>query len=484
MGCDPCGAHDGSMTDNTVLDQIAERAAATGVVRWHDRRVIAGVARGLGARFDIDPLVVRVGFVIATFLGGIGLVGYLLAWVLLPDDRGQVALVQATRDRSGAAVALVVIAALSVLGFVAGAGTNGGGRFLGLLVLAGIGYLFWRNSGGRRCLGGSSSAAQQAPAGTGSSGDPTAGGPAASSPAASSPTAISPTVSSPTAGGQPSGGSAPAGTRHPVVEPPPAGEPATMPVITPWGGRDGERIATYGPSTHPSAHAAAPQAARLVAAPIAAAPRRRSLGWRGWALSIGLGLISYLLARQIGLGRGLDALAAETLAWGVTAVVIGVLLVTLGGRGYSTSGVAPTAAILALLAVSVPWASSHLERGAAVGEAHWQPAAVADLQSSYDVGVGQATLDLTRLSSADLAGKNLRANVGMGELSVRVPSDVRVEVRHRVGLGEVRVRDVGGHEIVRDGAGVGGTETMGDGPTLVLDTQVGVGEARVERIAR
>ena len=128
--------HDGAMTDSTVLDQIAERSAATGVVRWHDRRLIAGVARGIAARYDMDPVVVRVGFVVAAFLGSLGIAAYLLAWVLLPDDRGNVPLVQAARHRTASGIALVVIAALSVLGFISGVGDDRGGRLLGFLLLA------------------------------------------------------------------------------------------------------------------------------------------------------------------------------------------------------------------------------------------------------------------------------------------------------------------------------------------------------------
>ena len=37
---------------------------------------------------------------------------------------------------------------------------------------------------------------------------------------------------------------------------------------------------------------------------------------------------------------------------------------------------------------------------------------------------------------------------------------------------------------VHDGAGRRGTDTLGTGPTLTLDVEVGLGEARVERIQR
>ena len=48
--------------------------------------VIAGVAGGLGRHLGVDPLAVRIGFVILTFAGGFGLIAYLACLVLLPTD--------------------------------------------------------------------------------------------------------------------------------------------------------------------------------------------------------------------------------------------------------------------------------------------------------------------------------------------------------------------------------------------------------------
>ena len=52
------------------------------------RGVLAGVAAGIARRLGIDPLIVRVGFIAATFAGGFGLALYLLGWVLMPGDDG------------------------------------------------------------------------------------------------------------------------------------------------------------------------------------------------------------------------------------------------------------------------------------------------------------------------------------------------------------------------------------------------------------
>jgi phage shock protein PspC (stress-responsive transcriptional regulator) len=52
--------------------------------RRTDRAILGGVAAGLGDYFSIDPLVFRVGFVIAGLIGGAGIFAYLLLWWLVP----------------------------------------------------------------------------------------------------------------------------------------------------------------------------------------------------------------------------------------------------------------------------------------------------------------------------------------------------------------------------------------------------------------
>ncbi|HUR87309.1 MAG TPA: PspC domain-containing protein [Solirubrobacteraceae bacterium] len=46
--------------------------------------MVAGVCAGLGRHLDVDPLILRLGFAGTTLLSGVGLVAYLLAWMLLP----------------------------------------------------------------------------------------------------------------------------------------------------------------------------------------------------------------------------------------------------------------------------------------------------------------------------------------------------------------------------------------------------------------
>src|SRR5215207_3732372 len=57
--------------------------------RWErssSDRMIAGVAGGLGRRLDVDPLAVRITFVILSFAGGLGILAYLIGLAFMPSD--------------------------------------------------------------------------------------------------------------------------------------------------------------------------------------------------------------------------------------------------------------------------------------------------------------------------------------------------------------------------------------------------------------
>ena len=54
--------------------------------RTKDGRLVAGVCSGLAAYFGIDPTLVRLGFVFLTVFGGFGVLLYLGAWLVIPDE--------------------------------------------------------------------------------------------------------------------------------------------------------------------------------------------------------------------------------------------------------------------------------------------------------------------------------------------------------------------------------------------------------------
>ncbi|NTV00152.1 MAG: PspC domain-containing protein [Methanoregulaceae archaeon] len=50
-------------------------------------RIIAGVCGGIGAYYTTDPNLVRVLWVVLTLLSvGIGIIAYIAAWILIPEE--------------------------------------------------------------------------------------------------------------------------------------------------------------------------------------------------------------------------------------------------------------------------------------------------------------------------------------------------------------------------------------------------------------
>jgi phage shock protein C len=47
-------------------------------------KVIGGVAGGLGDYLDIDPVLIRIAFVVTFFFGGAGFLAYIIAWIIIP----------------------------------------------------------------------------------------------------------------------------------------------------------------------------------------------------------------------------------------------------------------------------------------------------------------------------------------------------------------------------------------------------------------
>ena len=52
-------------------------------------RVLAGVCSAIGRALNLDPVLVRVAWVVFTLMGGAGVLAYLIAWLLIPDENGQ-----------------------------------------------------------------------------------------------------------------------------------------------------------------------------------------------------------------------------------------------------------------------------------------------------------------------------------------------------------------------------------------------------------
>src|SRR4051812_8660449 len=56
------------------------------LTRTRDGRVVGGVASGIAKRFGIDPLIVRIAFVVLTVVSGSGVLLYMIGWLWLPNE--------------------------------------------------------------------------------------------------------------------------------------------------------------------------------------------------------------------------------------------------------------------------------------------------------------------------------------------------------------------------------------------------------------
>ena len=103
-------------------------AAPGGTTRPEDRRwrrprtgrIVGGVAAGVARHTDLEPWMVRTLFVLTSFAGGFGIVAYLAAWLIMPEEGTTEAVAdQLGRNRSATqaiGIGLMGLAALIVIG--------------------------------------------------------------------------------------------------------------------------------------------------------------------------------------------------------------------------------------------------------------------------------------------------------------------------------------------------------------------------------
>jgi phage shock protein PspC (stress-responsive transcriptional regulator) len=107
------------------------------------------VAGGLARHLDVDPIVLRVAFVVLIFFGGAGLIVYGACWLLVPrEDTGSAVVRLDERSRS---VVLIIIGALAVLALLGDAW--GGYGFPWPLAVVGVVAAVLLSMGGRTTSG-------------------------------------------------------------------------------------------------------------------------------------------------------------------------------------------------------------------------------------------------------------------------------------------------------------------------------------------
>jgi predicted membrane protein len=169
----------------------------------------------------------------------------------------------------------------------------------------------------------------------------------------------------------------------------------------------------------------------------------------------------------------IDLTVTAVLAIGT--VIVGLALMTLARRGAQTGLIVfgTFLAVITLLTAAAPLEGFQ----GGVGDRLIEVTSIQDIESDYNLSMGKLTIDMRQLE--DLEGlTSLTASVGLGELAVRVPEGVAVEVRARSGAGEVEIFD-------RRTDGVGVDETyrspgfLEQSDTLTLEVAVFLGRVEV-----
>ena len=361
-------------------------------VRTPDDSKIAGVCGGFGRRYGIDPVLVRVAFVITALWGGAGVFLYALMWLLLRAAGDEVSKGEALIGRGRAsgskltAVALVVVVLISAPTF-GGSGQTfllGAGFLMTAAMLAGW-YGLYRRS-------------PEPPVGWAE-------------------------VSAPRAPGAGYGGG-PDGAAHPGAAHGPSQEPGSGPG------------APYGPPVPPSWDplGAAPFAWDLPEPGIHVAgedkPARRS---RLTMITLGLALIAAAVAAGLSTLGGLVWLDATRIAAVALAVVAGGLIIgALTRRGHGLLVVAGPLAGFVLLAslVQVPeW------RWETIGEKRVEITSPEQLNVPVTHELGAVRVDLRGLELD--RDRTYSISNEVGEVRVQLPEGLAVDANCRVEVGRV-----------------------------------------------
>ncbi len=105
---------------NTTAEAPEPRVYARELVRPREGRIVAGVAQGLANRLGLPVVLIRIGFAVLTFAGGLGLASYAAGWFLIRSDDeaetpAQRFFAGASTSRSWIGIGLVFLAVLILL---------------------------------------------------------------------------------------------------------------------------------------------------------------------------------------------------------------------------------------------------------------------------------------------------------------------------------------------------------------------------------
>ncbi|WP_406832049.1 PspC domain-containing protein [Pedococcus sp. KACC 23699] len=441
-------------TNTSGLDRFFGWLRSIDLRRDGDDKWLAGVCSGIATRLGVDPIVIRAVLVLLVVMGGVGITVYLIAWAFLPNDKEDIVAERALRDGDVLGIVLLLVIGLSLVGGSGFAGDVPGMSWIWWVVLP-VGLVVWLVTRQRN-----TAAAVPGGAATGAASGATSGAtPGGTSSTVAAATGAPSTVTTPT--------EFPGAITTPYGAPTPPG--SSLPPAPPTG-----------PPPRPAKPPRAPRA-----------PRRRSGGLAATLLIGGLAVAAYGLtswAHQANHWSGSDQTVALCAALAV--VGLGVLGLGITGRRSGLTG------FVAVVLILVTWTASvvpDVTFGGGIGERVWRPS-VTDTTQTYTLSVGSADLDLSQLPDNPDVARQVEARVGMGELRIRIPKNLTVELHSSVAAGQITHADYGSLDPLspptdqtspapvdtNDGRNVSTVQTFGAGkPDVVVDAHVGLGQILV-----
>ncbi|SEK85934.1 PspC domain-containing protein [Rhodococcus maanshanensis] len=467
------------MSNPSFQEQLHE-LWRTRPVRLPRQGPIAGVAAGIGHRYRVDPVLVRVAFAVSTIFGGVGIVLYLAGWLLLPQAGDQTSAAESLVGRGHSSesgtktvvLAVALIIALSTLGPV-GVGLGGSGLISLALMLGGLWLLYQRTP-----VPPALPADIYPPTGYAGAMFPPTTFPATTFPA-SAPYSVGPYTTLP----QTYEPSTPPTAPTPEQAAAAAAEPAASPAPAP-----SDTATTTGPGT--GAATATGTATGGVTSDVPQPPAWDPLGVAPFAWDLpeptppapptlpkppksrltttvlGLAIIAAAATWAVSSATGSEWLSPARIGAVALAVIgVGMLIGAFLRRGYGllvVTGPLIGFVLLASLIGPVDWDGKNM------GDIKWTPTA-ADLQPEYSGQFGDFTLDLT---GVELTGdKTVDVEMNAGSMTVLVPQNMDVKNNCSIAFGETNCLPEG----IDGGAnGVGG-------PVLTLNMDGTFGEMRVDR---
>ncbi|HXJ64899.1 MAG TPA: PspC domain-containing protein [Actinomycetota bacterium] len=383
--------------------------------RRTDDKMIGGVASGLADYFNIDPVLVRIGFVLLAVAGGAGVLAYLVMWWIVPPSQevsnpGENAIRRLKGAPTWVAVALLVIGGLLLVNQL---GPRHSDIVWGLGLLALGGLLFWHSSQ--------------------KTDDPGQTMPLV--PAPPPPPAAAAGWSTPAAGGDPGSATTASfsslGTSAPPAAPPSGGLPPVRDVPPAGGFR--EPSAPYREPTVPYVQAPA----RTTAPAPAPQPRpKRERSGLGLA-TFGAAFLAVGIAALLDNWGAFDLSLSQYLALGLLVLSIGLLIGAWFGHAKWLAIPAFFLVPFVLVAslVTVPFQGGF-------GQRTVTPVSLLAGQGTYRLVAGELQVDLTQgnLAAPESASPALvTASVVAGTLRVLVPAGMPVHIHASIGAGAMNV---------------------------------------------